>query len=652
MQPKNHKGMSNPQEQPSQRSRRLKALALLLMASIAAHSPDCFADDAFPMAQPEQVGLSPEALQLLDEQVHSLVDDNSIVGAELHVIQNRKTVLHQAYGWADREDQRPMAVNSTFCIRSMTKPLTGTAIQMLVDQGKLKLEDKASSYLPSFRGDPLDKISIQHLLEHRSGLPMSAISKPLDEYQSIIEVADDGAQAGVDFPPGAQFQYSDAGSETLSAVAQQITGKDFGSFVQDNLLDPLGMDSALPLLNPDSNETLEIPSAYSGGINNWQRHWKRSDKAMFPLFLGSQGLYCTTTDYAKFLAMWMDNGIADDKQILSEAAIQRGLAPASPFHYPAGFSGLSLSYGQQWMVFHKPGSDEVEMFGHNGSDGTYAWACPKQDLIILFFTQSRGTVSGLELATAIDRLLLKGDVDNFRKDLYAKTEARKQLRRFEGLYWDEDKAGDYYAISTENNTLVMERPGAMRIAAKSTAKEGEFSIAGGALKLNFDLAQRPAGSMKMSSGGKHEMQVRHQPPTDTPSIDAVIEKVVAAHSVDNIKQAGIVHQAGKITMGMMSQSGTIDQWFDKRRTRLELNLGPNKIVVVANGQEAATSINGGPMTYMEGPARQQQVLNHPLIRMADWRDHFEDLSVLKTLASDQGEQILVRAVATRSKPDH
>ena len=137
---------------------------------------------------------------------------------------------------------------------------------------------------------------------------------------------------------------------------------------------------------------------------------------MYPFAWGSQTLYSTPADYARFLAMWLDGGKVDGKQILSADAMKRILTPTSSMSmlgsnapFPTGFFGIKAFYGQM-SVLHatgdKPEKAKVIAFGHSGSDGTVGWAFPADDLIVCYFTQSRGQLTTIRLETILDRELL------------------------------------------------------------------------------------------------------------------------------------------------------------------------------------------------------------------------------------------------------
>ena len=373
------------------------------------------AQAAFSYASAESQGLSADALEALADEIQGYFDDGLIVGAELVVIKNRRVVLHEAIGWKDREDEAPMERNTLFNIRSMTKPVLGTIAQMLVDEGKLALDDPASKYLPSFDNVKSEDITIGHLLTHRSGLPLTLLTN-WPNYTSLQEVADEAGEHGPDFTPGTRFQYSDTGSDTLGAVVEKASGMALEALYRERVLEPLGMSDTVTLIDADDPRTERIGSAYMGTRNNWSRYWSPSDEALYPFSMGSQSLYCTPLDYARFLALWMDGGQVGGQRLLSSEAVERAMAPVSAMKqlgadadYPTEFPGLDVWYGQLWMLYMDPDASEGAApiaFGHGGSDGTAAWVWPERDLMVLYFTQSRGGATVIRFEEAIDRLLI------------------------------------------------------------------------------------------------------------------------------------------------------------------------------------------------------------------------------------------------------
>ncbi|MHC4590426.1 MAG: serine hydrolase domain-containing protein [Planctomycetota bacterium] len=291
----------------------------------------------------------------------------------------------------------------------MSKCLTGAAAQILIDEGKLGLDDAVAKYLPSFDNDKSRAITIRHLLTHRSGLPLTIMDKMFGEYESLRRIADLAGERGPDFEPGSDFQYSDTGSDVLGAVIEVAAEQTLQAYMKERLLKPLQMRDTLVYNDPNDARRGRIASMYGGAQGNWMRFWNPDDDPFYPYAAGSQSLHSTPLDYAKFLAMWMDGGLAGNSQVLSPKAVDRMLTPVSELAQPTGFPDTRVLYGQMAILYADEGtSAEAEpfAFGHNGSDGTWAYAWPDHDLMLLYFTQSRGQATGTRLEEVIDRLLI------------------------------------------------------------------------------------------------------------------------------------------------------------------------------------------------------------------------------------------------------
>lgn len=599
--------------------------------------------ETFPAASAAEQGLAPEAVELLAAEVERLVAQDSAVGAELHVIQGRRTVLCRAFGFADREESRPMEVGSLYCVRSMTKPLVGTAIQMLLDEGALTLETKAAEILPEFDTPATRNITIEHLLTHTTGLPFTTIAQPLDSYDSLREVAAEAAKTKLLFRPGAGFQYSDAGSDTLGAIVAEITGAPVEEFLQEHLLDPLGMIDSVTLLQAQGPDIVRVPSAYSGSTGSWMRHWLPASGPIFPLFLTSQSLYSTTTDYARFLALWMDGG----RDLLSAEAIERGLAPREILDPKSGFEGLSTFYGQQWTLYAPLDRSSLVAFGHNGSDGTHAWALPDRDLMVLFFTQTRGTRAGLELERILDRLLLRGDVEGHRAELEARASATASFGAYEGLYWDQTNARAYYVVRAEGDRLLIERPGSSIKALNATATPGHFSLEGSGKTLEFeDPVNGICGAFLYPFAYHTERQVRHQPDPDLPAAADIVAGLHQAHGLAAADEIGAIRLSGKFKNLTRGLEGRLDHIFDARRSRLIISMaGVSEVVWITEDERVFTQINGGEVSELEGVGREQTLLRHPLRRFGDWRKDYASVEVLRKIRDGDGRALLVRTVS-------
>ncbi len=353
------------------------------------------------------------ALQALDSVVASYVAQGHAVGGELLVLQEGKVVWHQAHGLADRESGRPWTVGTISNIRSMTKTITGAAVQLLVDRGRLSLDDRISRYLPGFDNDRSRAITVRQLLSHRAGLPLTILER-LDQFPDLLAQGNAVGEKGPAHAPDSKFWYSDAGTDVAAALVQVISGRGFAEFVRTEVLEPVGMSDTFFGTDASDPRWARIASAYFGSPGSWTRFWNPADaKPLYPFAWGSQTLYSTPRDYARFLQLWLDEGRAGGRQLLSKEAVLRQTTPVSPMsmlgsdaRYPTLFRGLEVHYGQLAVAHVDAGHPErIRILGHSGSDGTNAWAWPERNLMVLYFTQSRGGITPVRFEAAIDRLL-------------------------------------------------------------------------------------------------------------------------------------------------------------------------------------------------------------------------------------------------------
>lgn len=504
--------------------------ALLL---VCAGAP-CWAVETFPKATPESQGLSSQALAKLLDVVRGFAQEKEIVGGELLVIKNRRTVLQATVGLGDREAQKELKVDAIYCIRSMTKPIMGAAVQMLIDEGRLSLDDTAAKYLPSFDNDKSRTITVRELLTHTSGLPLSSIQGTnFQSLHSLRDVADRSGTTGPTLPPGSRFQYSDDGADTLGAIVWAVTGEPPETFIAKHLLGPIGMHDTFPLVTLAGKKLDRFTPAYIGSRDNWIRFSSPQEKPLFPYFLASQSMYSTTKDYARFLAMYLDGGSAGGKRILSNAAVERTLAPAITTGMPTEFPKLAVSYGQL-MIDYVDTSGKVRVFGHSGSDGTWAYAWPDQDLMVLYFTQSRGTSSGLDLEAAIDHELLGGTAAMpVAQELTAEAAAP-----YVGAYWLAPVQKPMIAV-LDGNRLALEIPwqGMAELKKESEQDVWSFPMEPGN-SLKFERAgSGPATALELRSVNTVSLP-RFTPEPGLPSVDELFVRRNERQRADRLRALG------------------------------------------------------------------------------------------------------------------
>ncbi|MFG1691594.1 serine hydrolase domain-containing protein [Gemmatimonadota bacterium] len=351
----------------------------------------------FPYASPESVGLSSGALEDLALRVEGWVQDGRIVGAELLVVKSRQVVLHEAIGWSDKEAGVPLERNTLYRIRSMTKPFTGTSILIMVEEGRLGLDDPVSNYLPSWRGERSKGVTLRQLLTHTGGFIQGGFPEPFAEYGSLREAADAVGEMGPHHEVGERFVYSDLGSATLGAVIAEVSGMPVERYIESRILERLGLTDTHTGYEPGMPWASRMNPTYNRLQRNgsWIQYWHPSQEQAFPFFRASGGLYTTAFDYARWLTCFMDLGRLGDTRVLSEEKVREAL-----------MRGSEADYGLHWEIFGEPTEEgAIPPFGHGGSDGTLAMAFPEHDAMVLIFTQSRGNNAIREFGTAVREML-------------------------------------------------------------------------------------------------------------------------------------------------------------------------------------------------------------------------------------------------------
>jgi CubicO group peptidase (beta-lactamase class C family) len=613
-------------------------IALLILGASPTRSG---AAESFPSATPESQGLSSQSLRKLLDVIRGFADNGDIVGGELLVIKNRHTVLHEAVGFADRENKKPLEPDTIYCIRSMTKPLVGAAVQILIDEDRLSLDDTAAKYLPSFDNDRSRGITVRQLLTHTGGLPLSSLlGTNVQELRDLRGVADKSGKIGPTVPPGSRFQYSDDGADTLGAIVSAITGQPAEAFITKRILEPLGMHDTFPLVRAAGDKLDRFTPAYMGSRGNWVRFWSPENKPIFPYFLASQGMYSTTKDYARFLAMYLDNGRAGDKRVLGEAAVERTLEPAVATGSPTGFPRLSTYYGQM-MLDYVDADRKLVAFGHNGSDGTWAYAWPEHDLMVLYYTQSRFNPTGLELEAAVDRLLLGGTVSA----PIVQGMTAEMAAPYLGLYWLEPRQRPMIVV-LDKDRLALEIPWQGLAELKKADEENTwaFSAAPNSSVKFHREGKRRATAFDLRRGRPVTLQ-RFEPEEGLPGVDELFKRRPDQQRAEKLASLGAIRMSGTIELTVSQKKGSFELLAaGDDHSRLKLNLGGAESQQVVAGNRAWIQyLASMPVQEMSESMARSIRLGGWLLATGDWRGEFEQARVLKRVELDGKPVFIVHA---------
>jgi CubicO group peptidase (beta-lactamase class C family) len=352
---------------------------------------------AVPARADKPLTLAPAQPGHLVQILQPYVDNNALVGAVGLVATKDKILDLSAVGYADLATKTPMDVHDMFWIASMSKAMTVAAFMMLVDEGKVQLDDPVEKYLPEFKGqvviDPKDPtqtphppshpITVREILSHSSGLPFkSAMEKmPLDMNPLSVAVASYGKTPLVS-DPGTQFLYANAGINTAGRIIEVLSGMPYETFLQKRLFDPLGMTDTT--FWPNDEQVARLAKSYKANatkdgfteLNIEQLGYPLTDHTKrFPMPAG--GLFSTATDVGTFCQMILNHGVGPDgKRLLSEEAIHqmtiKQTGPKIAQNY--GF-GLDVGGGR---------------IAHGGAYKTYMGIEPKYGIVTVFLVQQAG----------------------------------------------------------------------------------------------------------------------------------------------------------------------------------------------------------------------------------------------------------------------
>lgn len=329
--------------------------------------------------------------------VQSFVDNQELAGAVMLVADKDKVLATETVGWADIGAEKPMQTDSMFWIASQSKPITAAALMMLVDEGKVNVDDPVEKYLPEFKGQmvvveqddehvllrrPNHPITVKNVLSHTSGLPFkSALEEPTLDLFPLSARVRSYAMSPLEFEPDSKYQYSNAGINTAARIIEVVSGMPFEQFLAERLFLPLGMKDAT--FWPTDEQVARIAKSYKPGPGKQgleettisQLYYPLGDRTQrFPMPAG--GLFATAQDLARFYQMLLNRGELDGKRYLSEAAVEQMTSRQTPPDLPQSYGfGLSVS---------------ETTFGHGGAYSTNTVADTQHGLIRVWLVQHAG----------------------------------------------------------------------------------------------------------------------------------------------------------------------------------------------------------------------------------------------------------------------
>lgn len=363
-----------------------RAIFLSVLTAVASLSTLCIAaapasdHPRIPQADPAEVNVDADRLAVIDKIVEEGLWRDRMRGCVVLVGARGKIVHRKAYGKRVVEPEaEEMTVDTVFDLASLTKPVaTATSVMLLVQEGKIDLDEPACTYLPEFTGEDKETITVRQLLTHQSGLIAdNALADYLDgpekawERITALDLVKD---------PGEKFIYTDVGFIVLGKLVERVSGQPLNEFARQRIYEPLGMHET-GFLPPEDLKPRIAPTEKHGG--EWLQgtvHDPRSRE--LGGVAGHAGLFSTVDDLAIFAQMLIDGGRRGDVQILEPETIE---LMNTPHETTGGLRGLGWD---KKSVYSSNRGDLMseQAFGHGGFTGTAMWIDPPQELFVIFLS--------------------------------------------------------------------------------------------------------------------------------------------------------------------------------------------------------------------------------------------------------------------------
>lgn len=384
---------------------------------------------ALPTAAPDAVGLAPDRLARVSAAMKRYVDEGRLPGTVTLIARNGKVVYLEAAGRRDIEGNVPMTTDTLFRIASMTKAVTSVAVMMLVEEGRIHLDDPVSRFLPSFTRTTVmvppppgtaaaavattagtapaaRPITIRHLLTHTAGIsygnanPFEADYKAAgvlgwyfaDKDEPVAMAMDRLAKLPTDAQPGEKYVYGFS-TDILGVVVEQVSGQSLDEFFRVRIFQPLEMTQTGFYVDPSQKDRLATVYAIA-------KPGAAMERAPEPLmgqgnyvagprkaFSGGAGLVSTASDYARLLQMLLNGGVLEGARLLGPKTVELMTSNHVGSLYANGALGFGLGFEITEHVGRSGRPGSVGEYGWGGAYHTKYWVDPVEKLVVVFMTQ-------------------------------------------------------------------------------------------------------------------------------------------------------------------------------------------------------------------------------------------------------------------------
>lgn len=385
-----------------------------------------------PTAAPEKVGMSKEKLEKIQPALEKFIKGKQLGGVIVMVARKGKVVYSTTAGWKNVEEKKPMEMDTICRFYSMSKPITSVAVMILHDEGKVKLDDPVSKYIPELKDlrvydkktkagevgvQPKRPMTVRDLLRHTSGLSYGFFSvspvdsqyltkKVLDRSTSLQAMAKKLGTIPLLHHPGTKWHYS-VSTDVLGYLVEKVSGRSLDQFFQKRIFEPLDMkDTGFHV--PESKLD-RFATNYTHRNNKLavQEAAKDTQFTKKPgLLSGGGGLVSTARDYMRFCQMLLNKGELHGKRILKASTVEKMTKNQLPKELnPIAFglakrpgTGFGLGFSVRYAKSKADPASPVGEYGWGGAASTHFWISPRHDLAVVALTQYMPYSPRLELA--------------------------------------------------------------------------------------------------------------------------------------------------------------------------------------------------------------------------------------------------------------
>lgn len=372
------------------------------------------------------------------------VDEQYVSGAVALVANQERVLDVTTVGYSSLSAKTPLREDAVFWLASISKTFVATAMMMLVDEGKVSVDDPVEKYLPEFKGQlvadkkgnhpPQHPMRVKELLTHTSGI-IGPNDPPIQKHNDLADDIRQYAAAPLKWESGTKFEYNNAGINTAGRIIEVVSGMSYGDFIRQRLLDPLGMhdttfwpDERLAARLAQTSQWNKEKSLLEDIPNTPDKVWLDQKQIPLPIrvYLGGEalraypnhyawpagGLFSTAGDLAKYARAMLNGSVINGKRLVSEASFKR-MTTLEPC-----MAGIKAApgIGLGWFVT-KNENDGVGTgsFGHHGARGPVLWIDPVHKLVLILLFESMDLQTRGDAKSRLEKAFFRAAVKKYGK---------------------------------------------------------------------------------------------------------------------------------------------------------------------------------------------------------------------------------------------